>query len=224
MKLQRLVDDVAKLVGLPTNLARRSAKYLLRTRPSLDKFPENIDFHVFEVEKVGLALVFSVRITINFSEFALQVYLLVHEDFGDGSYRFIRKRTMLTKESNIRGAVYQLTEVRPSGRGEMVEVKRMITAREYRASFNARDHSRHIIRQERISFLYEHQSFTIHMFDNPLYGLCILHAQVETSDNDDSVVMLPHFLDVDRRLLGRDDEQRYGSYALSVISNIEETK
>lgn len=51
-KLQRLVNLVAKLVGLPTNLSRRSAKYLLSQRPNPDLFPANIDYHTFQVEKV----------------------------------------------------------------------------------------------------------------------------------------------------------------------------
>jgi hypothetical protein len=131
---------------------------------------------------------------------------------------------MLTKARNKGGAVYQITEVRRSGQGEMVEVKRIITAREYVASFKARDHSRHIVRQERISFLYEHQSFTVHIYENPSNGLCILHVQVESSGNEEPDVKLPDFIDVDRRLLGPEDEKQYGSYALSVIGEIEDRK
>jgi hypothetical protein len=51
-KLQRLVNLISKLVGLPTNLSRRSAKYLLRQRPDPRLFPASVDFHMFEVEKV----------------------------------------------------------------------------------------------------------------------------------------------------------------------------
>jgi len=56
-KLQRLVNIVSKLVGLPTNLSKRSAKYLLRQRPNTALFPENVDFHIFEVEKVCIPLI-----------------------------------------------------------------------------------------------------------------------------------------------------------------------
>jgi hypothetical protein len=131
---------------------------------------------------------------------------------------------MLTKDRNRGGTVYQLTDVRPSGRGEMVEVKRIITAREYSASYKARDYTRHIVQQERISFLYEHQSFTVHIYKNPSRGLCILHAQVESSDDEEPNVKLPDFLDVDKRLIGPEDEKQYGSYALSIIGNNEGTK
>jgi hypothetical protein len=53
-KLQRLVNIVSKLVGLPTNLSKRSAKYLLRQRPNTASF--DVDFHIFEVEKVCMYL------------------------------------------------------------------------------------------------------------------------------------------------------------------------
>ena len=52
-KLQRLVNIVSRHVGLPTNLSRRSAKYLLRQRPNTTLFPKDVDFHRFEVEKVS---------------------------------------------------------------------------------------------------------------------------------------------------------------------------
>ena len=54
-KLQRLVNLVAKLVGLPTNLSRRSAKYLLRQPVNLAAIPKDIEYHSFQVEKVGLS-------------------------------------------------------------------------------------------------------------------------------------------------------------------------
>lgn len=128
----------------------------------------------------------------------------------------------MTREGKRKGTVYQLTEVRRSGHGELVELKRIITAREYSASYKVRDLSRHIVRQERISFLYERQSFTVHIYKNPSPGLCILHAQVESTNGEEPVVKLPEFLDVDRQLLGSDDEKRYGSYALSVINRTDE--
>ncbi|KAG7344048.1 AAA domain containing protein [Nitzschia inconspicua] len=200
-KLQRLVNLVAKLVGLPTDLSRRSVKFLLRSKPRAENFPNTINYHVFEVEKV---------------------YLLVQDDPGDGSYRFIRKRTIVTREGERKGTVYQLTEARRSGRGELVELKRIITAREYSASYKSRDLSRHIVRQERICFLYEHQSFTVHIYENPAPGLCILHAQVESTRDEKQVVKLPDFLDVERTLVGPDDAMKYGSYALAVIDGASE--
>lgn len=140
-KLQRLVDRIAKQVGLPTNLSRRSAKFLLKGRPNVYLFPRDVQFHVFEVEKV----------------------YLVNQDADEEAYSFIRKRTTVDKKRNKRGTVYQITTVQRTTDGEVIEQKRIITAREYSAAYKSRDVSRHIIRQERISFLYQLQSFTIHV-------------------------------------------------------------
>ena len=105
----------------------------------------------------------------------------------------------------------------------MIELKRIISAREYNAAYKSRDLTRHIVKQQRISFLHEQQSFTVHVYETPASasGLCILHAQVESIQDEKPVVKLPDFLDVEREL-GPEDEARYGSYALSVIDK--ETK
>lgn len=193
-KLQRLVNIVSRLVGLPTNLSRRSAKYLLRQRPDTTLFPKDVEYHRFEVEKV---------------------YLVVQDDNGSGSYSFIRKRTTVNKDGKKLGSIYQLTDVTKND-GEEFETKRIISAREYKASYKSRDLSRYIVRQERISFLYKLQSFTIHIYNTPSPGLCILHAQVENSKTEEPVVYLPDFLDIDR-LLVKNDDSTYGSYALSLV-------
>lgn len=51
-KLQRVVDRISKLVGLPSNLSRQSAKFLLQKVPDPRSFPKDVDYHSFEVEKV----------------------------------------------------------------------------------------------------------------------------------------------------------------------------
>jgi len=193
-KLQRLVNIVSRLVGLPTNLSRRSAKYLLRQRPDTTLFPKDVEFHRFEVEKV---------------------YIVVQDDNGSGAYSFIRKRTTVNKDGKKQGSIYQLTDVTKNDEEEF-ETKRIISAKEYKASYKSRDLSRYIVRQERISFLYKLQSFTIHIYNTPSPGLCILHAQVENNNKEEPVVYLPDFLDIDR-LLGNNDESIYGSYALSLV-------
>ena len=134
------------------------------------------------------------------------------------AYSFIRKRITVDKNNKRLGAVYQLTTVQRTPEGEVIEQKRIITAREYNTSYKSRDLSRHIIRQERISFLYKLQSFTIHIYENPSSdGLSILHAQVETSHGEELSVDVPPFLDIVRRLQGSADEQEYGAYSLSLI-------
>jgi hypothetical protein len=54
-KLQRVVNRISKLVGLPSNLSRRSANFLLRGTPNPRDFPSDINYHTFEVEKVRLS-------------------------------------------------------------------------------------------------------------------------------------------------------------------------
>lgn len=140
-KLERLVDVIAKLVGLPSNLKRRSAKFVLRTPPKVEDFPEDIAYHFFEVEKVYL--------TTN--------------DGDEETYSFIRKRTNLSADKKKLGSVYQLTTVTRTPSGDTVEEKRIITAREYSSAYLTRDVRRHIVHQQRISFLYKLQSFTVHV-------------------------------------------------------------
>ena len=55
------------------------------------------------------------------------------------------------------------------------------------------------------------------VYQNPNAGLCILHAQVEITDSKVSEVVLPPFLDVERKLGGSEDENKYGAYSLSII-------
>lgn len=55
-KLKRVVERISKLVGLPSNLNRRSAKFLLKSIPDPKTFPEDVDYHSFRVEKVSRPL------------------------------------------------------------------------------------------------------------------------------------------------------------------------
>lgn len=126
-KMQRLISIVAKHVGLPSNLSKRSAKYLLRGVPDMKDF--TVQYHMFEVEKV---------------------YLKVSNNANNGSvetYSFLRKRTTLDKNGEKGGSVYQLTEVTKKVSGEETELKRIISGREYSTAYKSRDLSRHIIRQ-----------------------------------------------------------------------------
>ncbi|CAB9497576.1 Histidine kinase [Seminavis robusta] len=201
-KLERLVDVIAKLVGLPSNLKRNSAKFVLRTPPKTQDFPEDIDYHIFSVEKVYL--------TTN--------------DGDDDTYSFIRKRTNLDPTGKKQlGFVYQLTTVTRTPSGDTIEEKRIITAREYSSAYLTRDVCRHIVLQKRISFLYKLQSFTIHIYQQPVSDICILHAQVEATEaSTEPNVDLPPFLDVEKRLSdsNEEDEEKYSAYNISLINKI----
>lgn len=205
-KMIRLVDIISKIVGLPSNLKRRSAKFLLKSRPDFAKFPSAIDYQGFDVEKVYLVQIKQIR------------------EKDPDEYSFIRRRTSvdLATGQNL-GSVYQITSVRKAENGEMIEQKRIISEREYAAAYETRDRKRHIIRQRRISFLYEKQSFVVHMYEAPVSDVNILHAQVEAKNNDHPnhkpEIILPPFLDVDRLLeQTKEDDERYGAYSLSLIN------
>ena len=202
-KMSRLIDVISKIVGLPSNLRRRSAKFLLKPHLREEEitkcFPSNINYRIFDVEKI---------------------YLKQTPDRATaGDYSFIRRRTNVDVDGSESGSVYQLTSVKQTD-GEMIELKRIISEREYRTAALSRDESRHIVQQRRISFLYAKQSFTIHIYQKPVDHLLILHAQVEAKNNDekdDPTVNLPPFLQVERRLTSsKEDEMAYGAYSISL--------
>jgi hypothetical protein len=55
-KLQRVVEEMSRLVGLPHSLEKVTTKYLMRSEPDLSAFPEEVTVRIFEVEKVRFAL------------------------------------------------------------------------------------------------------------------------------------------------------------------------
>ena len=221
-KMQRLIESMAKLVGLPTNLSRSSAKFILRGPPDLSKF--TVEYHMFEVEKVYL----------------VNPELASLPDVYEDQYTFVRKRTNIGKDrQRIGGAVYGITTVQKTLDGQIVEKKRIIDGREYASCLKQRDVSRHVVRQLRISFLYCHQSFNIHVsfmiafllprrfiltlvvcqiYEEPIKDLWILHAQVETANEGELQVDLPPFLEVERRIKNtKEDDCKYGAFAVSLI-------
>jgi len=215
-KMRKLVNATARLVGLPSTLNRITLKYLLDSEPNLDFFPDDIKYHIFDVEKVYL-----------------------HENkpppSDDGcddrgqyedEYSFIRKRSHVSQSGLVQGITYGLTTVRIVSGDQQIEVKRIITGREYRSAYKNRDISRRVVKQKRISFLYKMQSFSIHIYREPMdvEGLCILHAQAEGTENEhkekveDITVDLPEFLKVVRQLEGtKRDQKKYGAYSISLV-------
>lgn len=134
-KLQRVVNRISKLVGLPHNLSRRSSKFLLRGTPNPRDFPNDVVYHTFEVEKVGLSTdrarfhslgICSASRILNAILFSsLKVYLVNQDvDIDEEAYSFIRKRTTIDKNQKKRGSVYQITTVQRTSEGEVIEQKR----------------------------------------------------------------------------------------------------
>jgi len=111
-----------------------------------------------------------------------------------------------------------MTVVQHTNDGKVVEKKRIITSKEYTAlSLLQRDPTRYTIKQKRISFLYKHQSFSIHIYEKPIQNLCILHAQsVTTNGKEEEIIDLPEFLDIERRLQNTKDDFKYSAHAVSL--------
>ena len=202
-KLQRVVEETARLVGLPTHLPRVTTKFLLKKEPDLSAFPKEVAYQIFNVEKVYLY-------EENENENISQENVLKE-------YSFIRKRTSLDKSGNESGSVYGWTVVQKTRDGQTIEKKRIITKREYLSLFNNRDKSRYIVRQKRISFLWNLQSFNVHVFKEPSDDICILHAQVQSSPDNNDKVDMPSFLDVDRLITDSMEDEAYGAYQISLI-------
>ena len=149
-----------------------------------------------------------------------------NEELFSEEYSFIRKRTTINSAGEEAGSVYGWTQVQKTHEGQIIERKRIITKREYYSLFNNRDKSRHIVKQKRISFLWNIQSFTIHVYKEPVSDICILHAQVrstspeednEEEDDKKGEVEIPTFLEVEKRLMTDSEaDEHYGAYHLSL--------
>jgi len=251
-KIQRLVNATAKLVGLPSSLARSSIKFLLKTKPQLALFPPDVTYHIFQVDKVYIyenkssssvlssSSVDTSKTNANDATATTATYPCYVEE-----YSFIRKRTQVgvgggdgaTRTST---EIYGQTTVKRTNDGHEVEIKRIISKREYNMLYKARDMTRNIVKQTRISFLWNMQSFTIHMYSQPIKvrDLCVLHCQLEVptannynhnihhhhENNNNNIgkevesLVLPPFLDIGRKLLPtKEDNEKYGAYGISLI-------
>jgi hypothetical protein len=132
----------------------------------------------------------------------------------DDEFTFIRKRSSKDFSGKVLGSSYGFTNMKLVD-GQQIEVKRIISAREYNSAFKTRDRNRHIVRQTRICFLWRMQSFTIHIYKEPIAGLCILHAQSSESDVNGDI---PPFLAVERVLTNcEEDSKNYGAFNISLI-------
>lgn len=223
-KLNKMVAAVSKLVGLPPTMKHMTIRFLLRKIPDFDAFPEDVEYHIFDVEKVYLYDIdMDGTSTSSDSNFVKE-------------YSFIRKRSHVSLQGKELGTTYGFTTVRMMHDGNNIEIKRIISAREYISACNARDTSRHIVKQRRISFLYKTQGFNIHIYKEPIENLCIVHAQplfvgdADGCDNGKAIgnhnqegnelaMDFPPFLVLDRRLKdNKEDNEKYGAFSISLMN------
>lgn len=153
-KLQKVIDVVAQLVGLPSS-QKKFNKYLLDGPVTL---PDDVVPHEFEIEKIYL------KITNN----------------AENTVDFARKRYPV---SNPNSAVYGKTSVIEDTDGNVLEKKRIITNSQYKWLFETqRDMSRKVVRQKRTCFVHEDIYYEIHEYVGETPPLQLLLKQMGKND------------------------------------------
>lgn len=135
-------------------------------------------------------------------------------------YSFIRRR------SQKGFSVYGHTTVSTHASGERVEVKRIISKREYEwMKTMYADASRHIVVQRRYCFLWQGKTFSLYRYLEPLHSLYILHCQAKWRPKDETeegdqiedgpTVNFPPFLNVVEPL---NEDGKFSAYHISLKS------
>lgn len=177
-KMQRLIATTSQLVGLHTAAKKKFVKYLMSGIPET-ALP--VKSERFEVEKV---------------------YLHMENMDNKNEYCFQRKRAQGSLCS------YGLTTVTKKD-GVKIETKRIIRGREYASNFaSLADHTRKIVRQQRICFLWAGLYYEIYHYINE--DITVLNCQVE---GEDKKVEIPPFLDVVRDVT---NDPEFSAYYLSL--------
>ena len=189
-KMQRLVNTASSMCGLPSTV-KASRKFRLTRAPTQAELP--LHHEDFEVEKV---------------------YLQPVESEQSSDYSFVRCRSQYGLPA------YGMTTVREIDSGEtksQVDLKRVITAREYAYAVRHRaDSTRAVIKQKRICFLWKDQSFQIHVYKEPpsVAGLAIVHIQASVEHSDS--LEFPPFLELAEELKQERDTE-YSAYKVSLL-------
>jgi hypothetical protein len=196
-KMSKLILRICDFCGLPST-RRKARKFLLNCNSS-DKIPEDVHSEIFEIEKV---------------------YPMQASENDKRGYTFVRKRTKLNiagkdKTKKITSNSYGFTRVRiDNSTGEKIEVKRILTGREYSQFCENKDPVRCVVRQHRISFIDKEHTCYICKYLSPekVKGLEILYVQTSHGTDSDEL-NLPAWLDVDKEITG---EAEYSSYEISL--------
>ena len=236
-KLRNLIDTAAQLVGLPS-FEKTTCKFLLKEVPTTETWEASkVDYKIFDIEKVylydrqrscsysGSIEPHSPKNATNSPPKFKRSPSFVTDNNNDNApliveeYSFVRRRT--ARPSNV--SSYGQTTVQRTSDGQEIEIKRIISEREYRLCCKNRDLGRHVVRQQRISFIWREQSFNCHIYNSPITGLCILHCQSSATSTPHpkySGVRIPPFLKVERELDMKDktngDATMYGAHGISL--------
>lgn len=135
-----------------------------------------------------------------------------HEDYdvdhdyllsSDGTQHRLRKRGQY--------GVYSYTHTirYPDILGQRIELRHMLSSREYLSIKRQRDPSRLTVKKKRRSFLWQKQYFELDYFLQPCEGLILLEAYMKTGDD----ITLPDFIDVQKEVTG---DPSYSMYTLAI--------
>lgn len=171
-KLRSLIDHVSHILGLPTT-RRKARKYLLNAMP-LDEEYENssISIRKFQIEK------------------CYPLVLGASANDESKGYTYVRRRSEVGDHGGF--AAYGETSVKMID-GERIELKRVLSHREYGIASSRADPSRHVVRTVRTCFLIGGQSIYIEQFQSPCPKITLMYVQASSDKNDDELV-LPEFI------------------------------
>lgn len=145
--------------------------------------------------------------------------------YDDGEEKRVLQYSFIRRRSQKGFSVYGHTTVSTHPSGERVEVKRIITKREYEwmKSMYA-DTSRNVIIQKRYCFLWEGKTYSLYRYMEPLHSVFILHCQAAWSPKDSQpedgvddahTVISPPFLNVSEPL---NEDGKFSAYHISLKS------
>lgn len=187
-KLQRVVEATAKLVGLPV-LPKSTRKFVVASEPPDDSvfIHHGVKLTSFYVTKTFLA----------------RPPMADMSDDETYSHSYVRLRLQSDGSTSYGLAT---VNVEPAT-GVRIERKRRCTPREYFAHVSNADPGRVPVRQRRLHFLYDNQSFVVHQY---LDRACsILHCQAARVDG---TIKFPPFLQIGQEIT---KDHRYSAYHLS---------
>jgi predicted ATPase len=194
-KMAKLMSRVCELCGLPST-NRKARKFLL----SDCTVPADIKSVCFKIEKI---------------------YPFQLAEKGGAGYTFVRKRTKINGADAIHS--YGFTRVRiDESTGQKVEVKRILTGREYAQISENPDPKRYTVLQERTSFLLNESTCYIckYLAPSKVAGLQILYVQSSsTEDSTRTDNNFPTWLNVQREITG---DSNFSSYTMSIKEEEEE--
>ena len=195
-KLRSLIDHVSHMLGLPTT-RRKARKYLLESTPPDDAFKEaDIAIRKFSIEKCYP-----------------QVVGASADDESKG-YTYVRRRTQIGDNSGF--AAYGETRVIIRD-GDRIELKRVLSHREYGLASSQADPSRHVVRTVRTCFLLGGSSIYIEQFQSPCPRVSLMYVQASSSQSEDEINFPPFIKSlILREVTGRSE---YSSRTISTRSN-----